>query len=392
MEKIYISIDPGCDSFKVVINKTMFNIPSNVEEVVLKDIRNLVSASSPEKHLICHKNGESYAIGELAKTHMASSRTIGNYYGGIRDNQNRKINDGQEYFLSNEFQVGIESMIGYGIYGYSLDNNISIDELLKREIICSVTLPHGAVDEYSEPVISKVSGLHTYKMTIGQGNEIKFSYNIERTNVLIMSQVIAAIMGELLDDNGQPLDKVTINQFPTIVLDGGYRTMGIVNVRDDFFIDEREAESNEDFAMVNVNNHVSKIIKERFNVDMPEYLVEQNMNKKEFEQSYRDKENNNKFSKFNLKELKDYETDRVVRDMVEYLDKKFDDLRENKGILITGGTGAAYYNPLKTIYIDERSQFTKDQIILTNAPFNGKPCEPVFAIAVGSYKAMMAQE
>ncbi len=397
MEKLFISIDPGCDAFKVVINKKVFRISSNVQKTNIEEMKHLTGDQKPENYILLKKeyvkDGEklisNYAVGYLAQLNQETNRSVAMRYGILESRDNKKLDEGSEYFLSSEFLVGCEAMIGYAMYYYSQETSCTLNELQEAEIYCSIALPHSSVDRYSNAVISRISGNHKYGMTIGRGNNISFSYNIDSNNVFIASQVLAAVYGELLDDEGQAVEDPTIKAFPTLVIDGGYRTLGLVNVRQNYFIDEREAESNLDYAMVNINERVSKLLNENFNTNLLEFEIEDRISRNDKELKYEDKESG-KWLRTDLEKIRDEEADKVIEEMVKYLDKKYNRLSDNKEILITGGTGKYIFDRLKKIFTG-RSQFNENEIILTKAPFNGKECDPVFAITVGSYKAMLNQ-
>ena len=76
--------------------------------------------------------------------------------------------------------------------------------------------------------------------------------------------------------------------------------------------------------------------------------------------------------------------------LIDYLNTKFEDLLDVKQMLITGGTGAAYYKHISS-YMKEKRGHLEGKVLLTNYKFQGKEIEPVFAIAIGVYKTIRYQ-
>ena len=154
-------------------------------------------------------------------------------------------------------------------------------------------------------------------MKIGKEEEEEYTFVIEEDNIFTVSQTVASILGETSDDEGNiDEDKFYyLSDGPTLVIDGGFYTIGEVAV----------------------------LKKEKI------------------------KEMSSRF--------------------IESLNAKYNNLLDFNYVLVTGGTGARYYEHLKEYYVG-KGIVEEDRLILTNNILNGKRSDIEYAIAAGAYKGL----
>ena len=77
----------------------------------------------------------------------------------------------------------------------------------------------------------------------------------------------------------------------------------------------------------------------------------------------------------------------VCPSLIQYLNKKYDNLLDFRYVLVTGGTGACFYDQILQHY-EEANLLDKDHLLLTNGDLNGKSHTIEYAIAIGACKVL----
>jgi hypothetical protein len=116
---------------------------------------------------------------------------------------------------------------------------------------------------------------------------------------------------------------------------------------------------------------------------MQGYMIEEKYNNKEVVYFEEDGEVKN----FDIVAMRDVETIKMANNLMDYLMLQHNKLLDIKLLLLAGGTGSAYFNTINE-FCNNRANL-KGNVILAKSGFDGKECEPVYAIAVGLYKAMI---
>jgi len=366
MQNLYIAVDPGFDTMKVVANGTVFKFPFNVVET---DERKMTDYRLRDDFMLYQDNcGGTYRVGHYARELVFDNKEqVDSFYT-------------EQRFVSNEFQVGLNTAIALaieknGLYAYQ-------DELL---IHVMVALPHACRSTYASTIIGAAAGLHKFQLRCGQDAAKTYRYTVKEENIHTISQTIAAILGETSDDNGNlNEDKFHyLSNGPTLVLDGGYYTMGMVVVSRGGSVDEGKTESNTQFAMANVNQLVASAIQDK-RPDINHYAVEYLMDRDNGELRYME---NGKAETLCLHALREEGMKQVCGQLIDHLNETYNNLLDFKYVLVTGGTGACFYHQLLDYY--QSANLLDDQhLLLTSGLLEGVTHPIEFAIAIGAYKGM----
>ena len=247
-----------------------------------------------------------------------------------------------------------------------------------------VALPHGHKRQYSSSVVGAVSGRHCFKLQRGRGEMKMYEYTISEEDVHIVSQTIAAILGETSSDEGD-IDEEKffyLSEGPTLVLDGGYYTMGMVVVSRGGSVDEDMTESSHEFAMANVNEEVVRNVKDKL-PKLSHYSIEYLCQEDDGRVKY---DNNGKVEWIDLRDIRAEKINVVCDRLIEYLYKRYD-MYDIKYILVTGGTGHCFYPRLLKTFCDN-GLMDKEHLLLTTGLLNGEPHSIEYAIAIGAYKGL----
>lgn len=373
MKKLCISIDPGFDSLKIIANDKPIKIPFNVVET---DERKM-SDYALRKDFLLYKSpvGTTYRVGHYARELVFENK--GNVEEMMADFYT------EQRFTGEYFSVGLDVAIALSIEAndmYDIQDEIDINII--------VALPHSSRAKFASTVIGKAAGLHDFTLRCGSGEDKHYKFNVESEAVLTVSQTIAAILGETSDENGNIDDEKAhyLTNGPTLVLDGGYYTFGMVAVGRGGSVDEDKTDSDTNHAMKNVNIDIAEKIAE-FRNNINHYDIEYLLNKDDGKIRYMA---DGKVQYLDLNLLRTESIKKVSDSFVQRLNKDYDNLLDFKYVIVTGGTGASFYNHMLKYYATT-GVMDKDHFLLSSSKLGNKHLPIEFSIAIGAYKGLRAK-
>ena len=371
---LIVTVDPGFDSSKVVVQDIMFKIPAAIADITTKE-----------------------SIGFRKKEHMLT-KVIPNKLYLMGENatefQDDSVRYQYDYFRSTSSAAHTLTCIAYGLVKYDeyckknkdVEQPFKLKEITDWEIILGIALPQDVVKDFSSEQRSLLVGERNVEFQVGI-EDYNVPLNLENPNhIRFASQAVSALFGILLNDSGTLNENVESKV--TLVLDGGFNTMGIFLLTAANTIED--AESNTDFAMYNVYKLIAERLKEEYGQNFTKSDIDK-IKKNEYFTVVLNKDG--KTEKINVKETFEAVMKDVIADFMEYLNKKFNNLIHVERIVITGGTGYEYMNGI-TEYIKENKQHldVNKDVILTDYEFKGKKISPEFGVAVGLYKQLKLNE
>lgn len=371
-KELYIAVDPGFDTIKVVANGKFFKFPFNTEKTDEKKISNMSVAD--DFILYRNKDNETWRIGQYARELIFEKKDSSDVEEKMKNFYSEKR------FVSDEFTIGLRTAIAMAVDKLKLYQSLS-----NITIYIMVALPHSVRDNYSTQVRSVLSGNHDYYVRIGKEYEEEYSFFIDENNIFTVSQTVASILGETSDDDGNiDEDKFYyLSDGPTLVIDGGFYTIGEVAVDRGGSIDEEKTFSDTEHAMKNINMEIAKELEPQ-RPDIKYYVIEYLMSKNDGKIKYL---KDGKAEIIDLNILKKEKIKEMSHRFIESLNEKYNNLLDFNYVLVTGGTGARYYEYLVEYYVG-KGIVDEDRLILTNNILNGKSFDIEYAIAAGAYKGL----
>lgn len=369
MTKLILAIDPGFDSLKVVANGKTFKIPFNVIET---DERKMDEYAIRDDFLLYKDHrGTTFRVGQYARELIFSrketaDKAMADFYT-------------EDRFVSERFSVGMHVAIAKAI---EINGMYGCQDL---SIYVIIALPHSCRDKFASTVSGKLAGQHEFTLRMGKGIEKMYSFYIQSDNIETVSQTIAAILGETSDEYGHTNKEKAyyLTQGPTLVLDGGYYTMGMVAVSRGGSVDSDKSGSDIDHAMKNVNMIVADHIAD-IRPDVKHYVIEYLLGQDDGElRGMRD----GKVETLDLKEIKQEAIAVVTKSFIECLNEKYNNLLDFRYVLVTGGTGASFYDGLKEYYVGA-GIIPDERFLLTSGALEGEKHDIEYAIAIGAYKGL----
>jgi len=383
---IRIAVDPGYSSIKVVIEGIIITIPSEVIE----------NTGNEDKFLAEKKDGFA-SITDFGKNYL-----VGNYARKLLLEENRQaaqdvnqsVLEDFDRFGTQYFEVSMKAAIGIALIRYcefsqkkNLNPKVRVEDLSECNIYLSIAVPHAVYELKNKGPIglmrNRLYTNHEYKLELAEK-----TYNLKYTirndcAYTFQSQVIAALLGTLADEYDEEMDIIQQGDSdkPILVIDGGYRTVGIFKLSQIDTVEE--AESNKDFAMALVDEKVAEIMHERGRNDIKCYNIQEYYDNNEEITVLDDGETHTITINKDREEI----SAEFCGMLIDYLREKYNNLLPIKQILITGGTGAAYYGTF-VHYINTHpdTAHLKGKVKLAAYKFYGQQAEPMHTIVCGLYK------
>ena len=394
-KNVIIGIDPGFDSLKVTTTGSMFKIPKAVAEITGKT--NTFLGPRDEDFIQTEfLEGKQHLVGIAAGKYLNES-TVDAKSG---EEERAIISDSYASFETADMQILIMTGIGMALLNLAKDEKNNSVVYLKdldsedgmvckqinttlAKIYIGVALPHAAVDQEWGYIESWLKGKHEYSFIVGG---TKYYVNIETTNLFPTSQVVVALVGAISDDTGKISLKsddalLSKEDLPAIVIDGGYLTLGKFLFTSNKNVDG--GESNQDYAMRNIHEKAAAVIREKYGREDITARIVKHVLEEDGNIIYYD--NDDIGHKLDIKEIVKDEVRTVCEEMIAEFDAKYNRFANIKAILVTGGTGAVYYEIIKELLGTKRSWV---KVVLTDYEFEGKKISPEYAISVGMYKAV----
>ncbi len=371
MSTLYVALDPGFDSIKVVANGKAFKFPFAAEET---DERKITDYGIRDDFILYRDaSGSTYRVGQYARELLFDNKDS-----AALDERMKEFYS-EKRFISSEFLVGLRTAIALAISSNGMTEDRALD------IHLMVTLPHAIRQKYAASIIGNAAGEHHFSIRQGTGPENVYHFTIREDHIHTVSQTIAAILGETSDEQGN-IDQEKffyLSNGPTLVIDGGYYTTGLVVVSRGGSVDDTKTESDTLHAMRNVNEALADALQDK-RPDLKHFVVEyllQSGGKIKYLEDGTAKT-------IDLYALRAEKAAMVCDSLIQHLNQKYNNLLDINYVLVTGGTGAVFFDQLKSFYVDS-GVLEADHFLLANAELEGASHSIEFAVAVGAYKGLL---
>ena len=383
---IRIAVDPGFSSLKVICEGILFSIPCDVLENTGKE--NFFLSDKKEDYAAVNVFGKTFLIGEYARKLL-----LENNRQKQQDISYSVLSDFERFGTTN-FEVSMMAAIGMGLVKYcelsqekGLKPKLTVDKLKDCDIYLAIAIPHAVYEQGAVGpaglIRDRIYGHQAFTLELAKGNyELDFTIK-EDCAYKMQSQVIAALLGALYDEHGEPMQILDASDKskPILVIDGGYKTVGIFKLSQTDTVEE--AESNSAFAMNLVDEKITKILADKGRADIKPYNIQEYYDTREEIAVIE----NGKSKYITINDERDRVIEEYCKIMIEYLNEKYNNLIAIKQILITGGTGAAYYDTfIEYINSNDKMAHLRGKVKLAEYKFMGQKITPIFAVVTGIYK------
>lgn len=374
-QKLYLSIDCGFDKFKCCIDDYCLAFSSKMIDVT--NSINALSVADGDNTYIEYK-GSVYMFGDSIDQIISMKSNLEMYAEDLDSYRNKNR------FKDRTFHISLLAAIGYSIVAYDTIFNPEKDvdkhlfrNLDKLQYFIGIALPYNSMNEWPQ-IKEFLKQRHQFKIRRGSKScTFDFDLDLSNANFLCNAQVITAFLFQGASSDGN----LTINKaaLPCIMMDAGYKTVGLFELAKDLSINPNTADSNTDHAMYNVDKLVEAEVRKAGREDFS-YLQVQYHARGEGSPTVR----RNK-TIINVKDIYEKILEEEAIKLCKLLEDKKYSLDDVENIFITGGTGIAYYPHIKK-FMAENYGLTK--VVLTNRADDGSQISPMYAIVIGLHKQL----
>lgn len=382
-----ISIDPGYDAFKFVIDRTLITFSSKMLDVSNEEFG--VDRRADGSYYIRLEDtvnnrvvDREYLIGDATELTMHTATFF---------EKNRSLLESLQAsakFKEPIFAVLLRGALGLALYLKEKEdaqskkkNKFTLEKLAEGyyQVMIGVALPHDLVKDSKDSVKNALKCKRDFRIYVADDDkEIPINYDLGDAMFKFDSQVKCAFFYQYTDDEGY--DEPDLNDhLPCIVIDGGYHTFGHFLLTP--LLTTEACKSNLTYAMSQVETVVAAQIHTiTGRTDFAPHQVKECIKSKKDIVYGKDR-----LKSADIKKMHDDAVVNSAKASIKYIEKNMD-LNDAKSLLMTGGTGAAYFPTYKTIF---EENFGDNLVpVLTDKPFYGQAIEPIFAVALGLYKEL----
>lgn len=379
---IFVSVDPGYDATKIIINGEKYIFPRDIVDITGEKS----TGSKSDKYLVSYLvPGRRYYIGKIAREQALSKQT----------DLNRGIQQSEEYFRSTAFKISVISSLAVALVSYKNQTNtkgLKLDNISKdHRIIMGVALPHSYVEDLESTIIEALAGEYNFDIETSK-ERVTLGFEIEKNSIAVTSQALCAFLSAIADDDCR-FDRnknSLLAHLPALVVDGGYRTVGIFRFSKGELIEEDRSYT--DFSAFVIYNKVAEYIKANYKTEeiVTDLVINSIINDSDDEEKIIQVINEDgNYEPVDLMPLFEKATQEVFQEFTKTLEKEYK-LSSIKSILLAGGTGAMLYKNFRD-YLAVKFTNNAPPLVLADNEFMGKESSPEYAIAVGLYKLVSSE-
>lgn len=321
-----IAIDLGYSAVKLFAPNKISRFPSYAKRVE----ENFAFAGEVPASSILYRDGatgEVWLVGEYAQNLMSDSDTT--------DSEASLY--GRERYGNTMFRVIAETGLGIGLMGNSEGTPASSDR-----IVVQTGLPEQYMGD-KEALTDFLAGEHSFSIKIAGKDWEDFHFSISSNDIDVMSQPKGTLFSVCINKDGHfHPDARKYLSSSVIVFDAGFGTLDLFPIRSGAV---GKGETYSDLGMKRVLQETSRGIREEFHVDIPvpamqkylatgkiRYMDRKNFKSKEYE-----------FGDI-LSTASSHVCEEAIMRTADVLD-----LLDYNYMIITGGTGAAWFNQILLI-------------------------------------------
>lgn len=392
MQKLNLFIDPGFDGCKVIVEvaaqsktHTIFrSVPFIAEDISARELSCVASADAG--YIIAKSPSATYLVGEAARMAIMESDHLTNPVKNVLD----AFYTVRSRFESSLFKLITDATIAFALNELEKNYPGTLEAVDGAEAEVVVALPHEMMEELWPIVKNNLTGKHTIDAII-DGNNVKFTYNVASGDLFYNSQVICALNNEILDDSGtEKSEQPIISNLPALIIDAGMKTNGEFKLSRTLSVDS--AESNTDFAMLNVDESVAAEIFTRYKLKAPAYTIESYAARQEpLRCLEKTQDGTEKVAEIDVAALKSHAIYQMAPQFIAHLNDKYGNMLDLNSILVAGGTGSEYYDIIKDYCANNRPHLSST-VFKADTVFKGELLPPTAAIVMGLYKTRLSEQ
>ncbi len=215
-----------------------------------------------------------------------------------------------------------------------------IDAPGDRPIMLQTGLPPAYLQNDAPLIKQAIAKTHTFEVRTGKGQWKKFSFSLTGDNIRVMAQPMGSFFSAVLSNEAKPtLDANALLNSNVLVFDAGFGTVDIYSIRNRQI--DNTANSYNDCGMKAVFQETAKLIQTNFGVEIKPHTMQKALQLGTVTQ----------FNIFDMSSddvafghLLEEANKKVCQIALDHMKNAYNFLMEYDYLLVTGGTGAAWYD------------------------------------------------
>lgn len=325
-----ISIDVGYSSVKIFSPNMIASFPSYAKQVPFGTADHPIGGL--EKTCIAYRdeNNNEYFVGAIAQDSVKV---------GDSDNSTASLYVRNRYF-SPEFKV--ISRVGLAL---GMMRNVHGDPSGKI-LHVQTGLPPEYLSTDSSDLKYCFEGHHEFSVKLGANPWITYSFDVLPENIEIMPQPMGTLISIATDKNGGQLpDAKKYFSSNLIIVDPGFGTLDTFDIKNHYLSNSKTWDN---LGMHRVMKETSNLIKERYDTVIPVPAMQKLLGDGYFKTKFDPKTRQVKTVDFT--DILAEANKKVCAEALVTIDGFYNYLQDEDYLVVTGGTGAAWFDMIKDYY------------------------------------------
>lgn len=353
-----IAIDIGYSAVKIYAPNTIASFPAYTRKVEMGTTDTAIGYLEKSNIAYRDESGE-YFVGKNAEELVRT---------GEADSSNANIGVRDRYY-SKEFQVISRCGLAMGMMRNSYGNPEG------KELYITTGLPTEYI-KTDVPLIKEVlSGKHKFSMKIGNNSWMDFEFTLEEDHISVIPQPMGTLMSICYDENGkQTPDAKKYLAANSLIFDPGFGTLDTFSIKNQY---PSSSKTWSDLGMLRVLQEAAKIVEKDYNTQISIPAMQKVLAEGVFKTKFDHKTKSIRQVEFG--DILEKASKMVCEEALNTLDGYYNYFQDEDYLIVTGGTGAAWYDWIKEHY----KNFSTLTILRSEAPDSNVPI--IFSNVKGYY-------
>lgn len=295
-----------------------------------------VQLIEPSKNDIQYRdeNGTWY-VGELSQMMLDKSDTsegVSTFFGRNR-------------WVSPMFKVLARTGLGLGM----MSNSFGTAE--GKIPVLQTGLPPSYAKGDAKLLREALAGRHEFEIKVGNREWKMFNFDLLQNNIYIMPQPQGSLLSLTFDANGRKVpdyNKFLGKDVKTLICDAGFGTTDFYDVRNGSAFAQNEG-TKENLSMRRVFEETVNEIYRRYSVEIPIHTIQKYLQKGSFN-TVKAGPSGIESTEVSFASILEEMNHKVCMEAIEYMVGTYNYLQDYNNLVMTGGTGAAWLNTVKSYF------------------------------------------
>lgn len=326
-----VALDIGYSSVKGFSPNAVFSFPSFAR----KSTGRYVAIGEPAPQDILYRDEQGvWNVGASALAALSS------------DDRNDSLDTlfGRNRYFSPMFLVLCRTGLGLGM----MANDLGSPE--GKALMLQTGLPPAYLDRDTSYIKEALSGRHQFELRVGKTAWRTFDFTLDATSIRVMPQPMGSLLSVALDNEcRQTPDGAAYLSSNLLILDGGFGTVDVINVKRREII---SSESFDDVGMKAVFAEAAKEINRTYGAEVQVHTIQKCL-QTGYVQTFNRKTMSTKQEP--ITQMIANGNRKVCNTLLDRLKTMYNNLIDYDCLIVTGGTGAAWFDIIRDHFKDMHS-------------------------------------